>query len=702
MNGRILGGRYELIENIGEGGMAIVYKARDNKLNRLVAVKILKKEFADNEDISQKFKREATAIAKLSDPNIVNVLDVGHEEESNMDYFVMEYVDGKTLKDTIIYNGKLGYSTAIDIAIQVAKALECAHKNNIIHRDVKPQNILVTENGDVKVTDFGIAKSSTASTITNTTTIMGSAHYLSPEQAKGTFIDLRSDMYSLGIVLYEMVTGRLPFEGESPVTIALKHIQEEPKSPKDINSSIPESINQLIIKSISKDPINRYQNSRELIVDLQKIKENPDVNLDTKNNFDDSRTIIMTPIKSMEREVKEKVEVTTNNNFYDEDESSEEQEKKVIKNKNKKNNKLLIIIAIIASILLIGGGVFALSSLGKSGGIIVPDIVGMKVEDAKKQLESMGLSLEVTDTKNSEKVKDTILESNPKAKQVVKKGTVLKVIISSGVEKVKVPDLRDYEVNYIIQILDQLGLKYTILEEYSNSIETGYFISQYPERDVEVDKGSEVKVTISKGPEIKTINIENYRGLNIEEAKKKLENANIPYEIIEKETDRESENGIVLNQSRDGLQIDDGSKLTLEIGKYVKPKIDVTKYINVGMLLGDAINSLKAQGIDYSITGGNPQEQELNLYTIKNFTTEITSGEKVQLEIEKIPEEAPADTPTDTPTNTPADTSTDTPADSSTGGTVDQPQNTANQPQNTINQPQDTINQPQDTAQAGN
>lgn len=678
MNGRILGGRYELIENIGEGGMAIVYKARDNKLNRLVAVKILKKEFTDNEDIAQKFKREATAIAKLSDPNIVNVLDVGHEEENNMDYFVMEYVDGKTLKDIIIYNGKLGYSIAIDIAIQVAKALECAHKNNIIHRDVKPQNILVTENGDVKVTDFGIAKSSTASTITNTTTIMGSAHYLSPEQAKGTFIDLRSDMYSLGIVLYEMVTGRLPFEGESPVTIALKHIQEEPRSPKDINSSIPESINQLINKSISKDPINRYQNSRELIVDLQKIKENPDVNLGTKNNFDDSRTIVMAPIKSMETEVKEKVEVATNNNFYDEDESGEDQDqdKEVIKNKNKKINKSIIIITIIASILLIGGGVFALSSLGKSEEIIVPNIVGMNVEDAKKQLESMGLSLEVIDTKNSEKEKDTILESNPKANAPVKKSTVIKVVISSGVEKVKVPDLRDYEVNYIMQILEQLGLKYSILEEYSNSIEAGYFISQYPERDVEVDKGSEVEVTISKGPEIKTINIENYRGLTVEEAKKKLENANIPYEIIEKETDRESENGIVLNQSRDGIQVDDGTKLTLEVGKYVKPKtkIDVTKYINVGMLLGDAINSLKAQGIDYSITGGNPQEQELNLYTIKTFTTEISSGEKVQLEIEKIPEETP----------------TSTPDDNSTGEDSDKPQDTTDESQDTSNEPQDT------------
>lgn len=649
MNGKILGGRYELIESIGEGGMAIVYKARDNKLNRLVAVKILKKEFADNEDIAQKFKREATAIANLSDPNIVNVLDVGHEDENNMDYFVMEYVNSKTLKDIIIYNGKLSYYTAINIAIQVAKALECAHKSNIIHRDVKPQNILVTENGDVKVTDFGIAKSSTASTITNTTTIMGSAHYLSPEQAKGTFIDLRSDMYSLGIVLYEMVTGRLPFDGESPVTIALKHIQEEPKAPKDINSAIPESINQLITKAISKDPINRYQNSRELITDLQKIRENPDINIGMKNNIGDSRTIVMAPIKPNEKEVKKKTTTTTTaENFYDEDDQYEE-DSVIKKKRGKKSNKLLIIIAIITIILVIGGGVFALSNLGEDKEVTVPNIIGMNVDDAKKELESFGLKLEVIATNKSEKEENTILECNPKVNEVVKKSTTIKVIISGGVEKIKVPDLRDYEINYIKQILDQLGLKYNIIEQYSDNVEVGYFIKQNPERNVEVDKGSEVEVTVSRGPEIKTITIENYRLLAVEEAKKRMEKANIPYEIIEKETDRESENGIVLNQSRDGIQLDDGTKLTLEVGKYVEPKIDVTKYINEGMILGDAINSLNSQGIEYSITGGKPKDQELNLYTVKSFTNEIKKGEKVKLEIEKIPEETETDNPNDKP-----------------------------------------------------
>lgn len=645
MNGRILGGRYELIENIGEGGMAVVYKAKDNKLNRAVAVKILKKEFANNKDIAEKFRREATAIAKLSHPNIVNVLDVGHEEESNMDYFVMEYVNGKTLKEVIVYNGKLSYGTAIDIIIQVAKALECAHKNNIIHRDVKPQNILVTENGDVKVTDFGIAKSSTASTITNTTTIMGSAHYLSPEQAKGTFIDLRTDMYSMGIVLYEMVVGKLPFEGESPVTIALKHIQEKPMDPKDINSSIPESLNRAIIKAIDKEPINRYQNSREFIVDLQKIKENPDTNINTMNKIDDSRTIIMSPIKIAEDEIKEKPKVKTSKDFYtgSNDEEYEEESDKEMNNKPKekkkkrKSSKGLIVIGVIIVVLLaVGGGIFALSTLNKPKEVTVPNIIGENIEDARKLLEAKGLSLEVVATKNSDEKENTVLESNPKADEVVKKSSIIKVTVSGGVEKVKVPDLRDYEMSYIKQILEQLGLTYNILEEYNDNIEAGYFVSQDPERNTEVEKGSEVTVIISKGPKIKTINIENYRGLTVQDAEKKLQKAKMPYEIVEKETDRENENKVILNQSKDGIQIDDGTKLILEVGKYVEPTIDVSVYINEGMLLGDAMNTLGNQGIDYVINGNKPSKNELNLYVITGFTKEIKKGEKVKLDIEKV------------------------------------------------------------------
>ena len=348
MIGEILGNRYEIEEKIGEGGMSIVYKARCNKLNRYVAVKVLKKEMSDNEDIVNKFKREATAIAALSDNNIVNILDVGSQDDIN--YIVMEYVKGKTLKELIKQFGKLNYETAITIAIQIAKALECAHKNNIIHRDVKPQNILVTEEGLIKVTDFGIAKSTSSATLTNTTTIMGSAHYFSPEQAKGTLVDNRTDLYSLGVVLYEMVTGKVPFEADSPVTIALKHIQEEVVPPKQINSKIPESLNKLIIKAMEKDPGMRYQNARDIINDLQKIKEDPNAVIDNVvENEENEHTIIMGSVnapdntksvnKALEDEYYEDDEDDEyyDDDYYDEDDDDEEYDGKKKKKKSYKN-----------------------------------------------------------------------------------------------------------------------------------------------------------------------------------------------------------------------------------------------------------------------------------------------------------------------------------------------------------------------------
>ena len=452
MIGMILGDRYELLEVIGEGGMAVVYKARDKKLNRLVAVKILKKEFADNKDISEKFKKEATAIANLSDMNIVNVLDVGHEDEDNIDYFVMELVEGKTLKEIILSNGKISWSTASTIAIQVAKALDCAHRNGIIHRDVKPQNILITEHGDVKVTDFGIAKSATSSTITNTTTIMGSAHYLSPEQAKGTFIDYRTDLYSLGIVLYEMVTAKLPFDGESPVTIALKHIQQDPIEPKKLNDAIPESLNNFILKAISKDPILRYQTAKEMISDLQRIKENPMVGIQPPSENDGGRTIVMSPIKADVNSKPKKVDKVSqhqnriDNEDYEKDEEDEEDfDDDYFKKKNKKKGKGLIVGGIIVVLLLLVGIFTTIFLSGnKVEQIKVPNIVGKNFDEAKKEIEALGLKLEVEKTENSDKPDGEILSSNPLADAMIDKGSIIKVVVSGGVEKVIVPNLRDY------------------------------------------------------------------------------------------------------------------------------------------------------------------------------------------------------------------------------------------------------------------
>lgn len=667
MIGEVLGNRYELIEKIGEGGMAIVYKARDNKLSRLVAVKILKREFANNKDISDKFKKEATAVANFSDANIVNVLDVGHEEEGNIDYFVMEYVDGKTLKELIVENGKLNYTVAISIAIQIAKALECAHRNNIIHRDVKPQNILVTENGLVKVTDFGIAKSSTSATITNTTTIMGSAHYLSPEQAKGTFIDLRSDIYSLGIVLYEMVTGILPFDGESPVTIALKHIQSEPIEPKKHNPSIPDSLNNLIMKSISKESINRYQNCRELINDLQKIKENPNTPIGARVNYDDGRTIVMEPIRT-ENIVSKDAGVTSNKkvysksdfeNDYEEEDDDDFFESKNNSKKSKRNNKTMIIVGVIVIVIALLGGIAFGSGLFTGGGassksVTVPNIVGMTVDNAKKELEKLGLNIKVSETVESDEEENTILEMNPTANMQAKKGDTIEVKVSGGVAKVKVPDLRDYEINYIKDLLTQKGLEWNISEQYSENIKSGYLINQYPERDTEVPKGTTIELTISKGPEVKLVSVSNYLGQNVDAAKSDLEALGLTVILQEQKTDNESEEGVVLSQSiESGTKISVGAKITLTYGKYTAPSsIDVSQYLSVGMSLVDAINSLNTAGISYSISGGTPPEKDMNLYTVKGFTNKIKQGETVKIQVEKTQVTEPTEPSEDDTTTT--------------------------------------------------
>lgn len=668
MIGEVLGNRYELIEKIGEGGMAIVYKARDNKLSRLVAVKILKREFANNKDISDKFKKEATAVANFSDANIVNVLDVGHEEEGNIDYFVMEYVDGKTLKELIVENGKLNYTVAISIAIQIAKALECAHRNNIIHRDVKPQNILVTESGLVKVTDFGIAKSSTSATITNTTTIMGSAHYLSPEQAKGTFIDLRSDIYSLGIVLYEMVTGILPFDGESPVTIALKHIQSEPIEPKKHNPSIPDSLNNLIMKAISKESINRYQNCRELINDLQKIKENPNTPIGARVNYDDGRTIVMEPIRT-ENIVSKDAGVTSNkkvysksdfeNDYEEDDDDDDFFESKNNSKKSKRNNKTMIIVGVIVIVIALLGGIAFGSGLFTGGGassksVTVPNIVGMTVDNAKKELEKLGLNIKVSETVESDEEENTILEMNPTANMQAKKGDTIEVKVSGGVAKVKVPDLRDYEINYIKDLLTQKGLEWNISEQYSENIKSGYLINQYPERDTEVPKGTTIELTISKGPEVKLVSVSNYLGQNVDAAKSDLEALGLTVILQEQKTDNESEEGVVLSQSiESGTKISVGAKITLTYGKYTAPSsIDVSQYLSVGMSLVDAINSLNTAGISYSISGGTPPEKDMNLYTVKGFTNKIKQGETVKIQVEKTEITEPTEPSEDDTTTT--------------------------------------------------
>ena len=580
MNGIVLGNRYELLEKIGEGGMSEVFKARCNKLNRFVAVKILKQEFCNNPEIVEKFKGEATAIATLSDNNIVNILDVGTQDDIN--YIVMEYVKGKTLKDVIKQAGKLNYETGISVAIQIAKALDCAHRNKIIHRDVKPQNILVTEDGVMKVTDFGIAKSSTSSTITNTSTIMGSAHYLSPEQAKGSFIDCRTDLYSLGVVLYEMVTGTVPFQADSAVTIALKHIQEEVVPPKKLNSKIPDSLNKLILKAMEKEPSKRYQSAKEMIADLQKIKENPNAQIDDEDGYDE-HTIIMPAVTeemaSQKQGEAKKASAAVDDDYdydddyYDDEDDYDEDDKPKKKFGSKSLKKIVIGAACALVLVLLGVGVYSLAgSLGSSKEVEVPNLVGMSVDEAKAALEKLNLVLvEAGEEESEEYPEGQIIKMNPDSGTNVKEKSQIRVIVSSGADKLKMPDLLEYDLDKAEEILNSYGLKITNKSEaYSDNVAKGDIISQTPAKDTEITKDQEISVVISKGPKVKYTTVPSVYGLTQSEAADKLSNNGLNVSVKTEKVSDASKNGVVISQSSAGESVKVGATITIVIGEYVE------------------------------------------------------------------------------------------------------------------------------------
>ncbi len=556
MIGTILGNRYELIEKIGEGGMAEVYKAKCRLLNRYVAVKILKSYYCDDMEFLNKFKQEASSAASLSHNNIVAIYDIGAED--NINYIVMEYIDGKTLKQIINEQKVLGNNEAIILAIQIAKALECAHSNNIIHRDVKPHNIMVTKNGIVKVTDFGIAKATSSVTITNSDRIIGSAHYFSPEQAKGSVVDSKTDIYSLGIILYEMVTGKLPYDAESPVSVALKHIQEQVKPPKEINDNIPESLNSLILKCIEKEAYKRYEDAHKLIEDLQKIKQNPMVNLGFDKNENDF-TRIMKPINIIEDK---NVEIDESDDIVE--------NKKSIIGKNKK----MIIIALAAFSVLIVGFVAAYVALNKelaptklTGTAIVPNIIGLNKEQAEELVNEQGLKF-VTTTESSDKPAGVVINCYPYPGTEIDRSEQdeVRAIISSGPEVSAIPNLIEIDFEAAKEYLKVYNLKLgNVSYAFSDTIDKGRVCDQSPKPDAPISNNSTVDLVVSKGPEKKLTKVPNLINKNLDEAEALLKDAKLKIGILTKiRTDDETLDGIVKVQSLEpGKEVNENSEINI-------------------------------------------------------------------------------------------------------------------------------------------
>ena len=557
--GKTIANRYEIISKTGVGGMATVYKAKDTVLNRNVAVKVLKEEFITDEEFVKRFNSEAQAAASLSHPNIVSIYDVGNED--NIYYIVMELVRGKTLKQIITEEGALPWKWSVNIAMQIASALETAHKNNIVHRDIKPHNIIITEDGVAKVTDFGIAKAVSNSTITAFGTTIGSVHYFSPEQAKGGYTDAKSDIYSLGVVMYEMLTGKVPFDSDTSVSVALKHMQEAPVAPMDVNENIPQAVNDIILKAMQKEPMARYQSATAMLNDLARALKEPDGDFVGEDNLDDGLTRRMGAITpDMERNSNVRTKKKKQNNFA-----------KFMKIHPVLGTMLILIILAIVVVGILG----TVSALTTKKDVQIPELIGLTEEQAIQKIKESNLIYEKeSEDYNKDYAEGQIYEQTPKyrANYTIKEKSTIKVKVSKGTEKVVVPKVVGMTYDEAVKALENAKLKAERVEETSKTIQEGYVISQEIEANESANAGDAIKIHVSIGTGIAQVVMPNVVGYSEENAKNALTGKNLTV-TIEYSEDTSKNNGEVLSQSIEkGKNIDEGTEVTLVVNKLSETK----------------------------------------------------------------------------------------------------------------------------------
>ena len=530
---RLLAGRYELIEKIGEGGMAVVYKARCRLLNRFVAIKILRPEFTKDETFVDNFKKESQAAAGLTHPNIVSVYDVG--KEGNINFIVMELVEGKPLSQIIAEKGRLDYKEAINVARQVASALSLAHKNQIIHRDVKPHNVLITSTGVAKLADFGIARAVTNSPVVDGTNnkVMGSVHYLSPEQARGSYLDERSDIYSLGIVLYEMLTGKVPFDGDNAISIALMHINETMTPPTQLVSGIPPQLERVVMKATDKYQTNRYASADELIAELDNIdfitkvmgskafgEFGPDYP-ERRDDFGRRTPYDGGKVRKIDVEPEPEDETET------EDRIRYEHEKAKKKNRetgNKKQSSKLIAVILVLVLIIGGAGLFALGSMlgffgSENTDVTVPPLTGKTYDQAASELEALGLVIkEGEQVYSPDQEKGKITSQTPKEGSVVGIGTAVEVNISRGKKDGVVPNIVNKDLAAAEAYLAEFGFKLGTQTQVESHLPKGTVISQSPEAGDKANSGASINVEVSDGKGKEMTKVPNLYGLSKEQA----------------------------------------------------------------------------------------------------------------------------------------------------------------------------------------
>ena len=553
MSSRILAGRYELIEKVGEGGMAVVYKSRDRLLNRYVAVKILKPEFIRDLKFIESFRRESQAAASLSHPNIVNVYDVG--KEGNIHYIVMEYIEGKVLSDLIKEEGALEPKRAVSIAKQIASALSLAHKNHIIHRDVKPHNILITEEGVAKITDFGIAKAISSATIVGkqTGTIMGSVHYFSPEQARGGYVDEKSDIYSLGIVLYEMLTGKVPFDGDNPVAVAVMHINDEMTPPSQLVPSIPPDVEAIVMKASSKYQVNRYKSADEMVTALSLANYHP----------------------AAEKQGKEAEGMGVRPTEAKADHAEEEGDKDEMGKKKKKVriNKVklgAILLALLCAIPLSGLIYAGIGSLTAPKEVKVPNLEGKTKEEAAAELEPLKLNLEEDIMVSSEEFAEgQIVSQSPAADTTVKEGKTITVNISKGKKESKrIPNLIGGLADDAKFKLEQYGYILGGTKEEASDQPKGIVLKQSPDPGLAAKEGTAVSITVSSGVDNTEFSMINLMGLDLAKAKAELEKNGLKMgDPVYEFNDAYAKNQVSNQSVKAGTMVARGTAISLTVSK---------------------------------------------------------------------------------------------------------------------------------------
>ena len=653
--GSFLSDRYEILSKVGAGGMSDVYKAKDHILSRFVAIKVLKQEFSEDSSFVTKFRAEAQSAAGLEHPNIVNIYDVG--SENGMYYIVMEYVEGITLKTYIEKKGQLSFKESASIAIQVARGIESAHNKNIIHRDIKPQNIIISTEGKVKVTDFGIAKATSSNTISSD--VMGSVHYASPEQARNGFVDGRSDIYSLGIVMFEMVTGRVPFDGETTVAVALQHLQEEIARPSKYAPDLPISFEKIILKCTQKTPDRRYQTIEELLADIRRSLAHPDEDFVTIAPLvDNGKTKVISPQELEQikegRGVAENLDDTfdeeddddsdeiddsllDDEDYDDEDDDDEENDGKLL---NPKMDKAITIMGIVTAVIIVIVIIYlALSVFGvfkfsgkknsesqqtetqtetqkqteseseseteKEGQMV--DIRGMSVEDAQERVDRLKLDLTVFayETRQSDEEEGTILEQDVKAGDVVKRGTQINVVIAgkgdNTSEMIKIPSVIGKTKSSAKSTLESAGFNVNFeYGDYNDSVAADVVTAQSPSAKNQAAKGSTVTVTLSPGQ--KPITVPNVVGYTQSQAESALSGAGLKYTYADSQYSDTVAAGSVISQTKSGETVAAGTTITLTLSK---GKQQVSKSVNKTLSLG--IENAKVVDGSYTLKGSDGQ-----------------------------------------------------------------------------------------------